>query len=217
MGALGFRGRAAWRDSFEACGGPPFELDPRTRSVRAARAGAVLDLGGVAKGFALDLAARELRAAGVGSALLHGGTSSVAAIGAPPGEEAWWVALAAPAGAEPGPAVALCDASLSVSASAGRAARDAAGRRIGHVLDPRTGRAAPLGALAAVVAPSGLRAEAWSTALVAGTAAGENPRPMPLPDDCAAVLARRASSGEVRWTFHGDHARCFKARSTTTP
>ena len=45
-----------------------------------------LDLGGVAKGHALDEAANVLQEHGVNCALIHGGTSSVVAIGNPPGE-----------------------------------------------------------------------------------------------------------------------------------
>jgi thiamine biosynthesis lipoprotein len=220
LAALGLRGRAASADAFEPCAGPPCELDPGSRSVRLARPGAALDLGGVAKGWALDLAARELRELGVDRALLHGGTSSVAALGAPPGQDGWRVALEGPSAPEdpPRPAglvVLLCDASLSVSASASRTGRDAAGGRVGHVLDPASGRPAPLGAIAAVVAPSGLAAEAWSTALVARAGSGENPRP--LPPDCAAAVAARGPRGSAPWTFRGAHGRCMQPRPTTVP
>jgi thiamine biosynthesis lipoprotein ApbE len=89
------------------------------------------------------------------------------------------------------------------------------------VLDPASGRAAPLGTIAAVVAPSGLAAEAWSTALVASAATGENPRPLELPPDCAAALARRdtrcETGGTPGWTFRGAHERCFQPRLTTAP
>jgi len=55
----------------------------------------LLDLGAIGKGYALDRAAEVLREAGVTSALLHGGTSTVVAIGTPPGADAWTVAVAA--------------------------------------------------------------------------------------------------------------------------
>ena len=201
--------------------GRPMQLDPRARSVRAARAGASLDLGGVAKGFALDLAARELREAGVDCALLHGGTSSVAALGAPPGESGWRVAIEgahAPEGA--GLAVLLRDASLSVSAAAGRTARGAAGRRVGHVLDPaqrprgaarddRRRRVAerPRGR-GLVDGPGGERGQRRESA------------PARAPRrDCAAALARRdaRAAGAPCWTFRGAHERCFQPRPDDRP
>lgn len=133
-------------------------VDEAAHTVRIP-AGMQLDFGAVGKGWALDRAAEALRAAGVASALLHGGTSSVLALGAPPGAEAWKVRIRG------GPDVALRDAALGVSAPHGRTAeRD--GRRHGHVLDPR--RAAPVQgmALAACTATSAALADAWSTALL---------------------------------------------------
>ena len=72
------------------------ELDERDFTVRFARAGMMLDLGAIGKGHALERAAQLLREAGVKSALLHGGTSTVCAIGAPPGRSAWKVAIQDP-------------------------------------------------------------------------------------------------------------------------
>jgi thiamine biosynthesis lipoprotein ApbE len=86
----------------------------------------------------------------------------VLGLGAPPGRAAWGVALA---GAEE-PVVELCDRALSVSAQRGRTSCDAAGRKHGHVLDPRTGRSVEWDGTAAVVAESALVAECWSTALL---------------------------------------------------
>lgn len=140
------------------------ELDEPNRAVRFAREGIALDLGGIAKGWALDRAAALLRGHGVTCALLHGGTSSVVAIGAPPGEDGWRVALRDPAPS--GPVVLLRDRALSVSAPHGRMIeRD--GVALGHVIDPRTGAPAATGvALAAVACASATDAEAWSTALL---------------------------------------------------
>lgn len=154
-------------------------LDAAERTVRFARRDLALDLGGVAKGHALDLAARELRRAGVERALVHGGTSSVVALGAPPGREAWRVRI----GAEPeNPIAVLTDAALSVSRAAGRTA-EKDGKRFGHVLDPRSGRPVPLGACAAVVHRRAAAADAWSTAVVAA-----------LP-----FMPERAASWSVVW------------------
>jgi thiamine biosynthesis lipoprotein len=97
-------------------------LDHAVRTVRLAGQHTTIDLGGVGKGHALDHAAAILREHGVECALLHGGTSTVVAIGAPPGEAAWQIALGGDAASA---VVRLRDASLSVSGA--------------HVVDPRAG------------------------------------------------------------------------------
>ena len=149
-------------------------LDSAGPSVRFARP-TWIDLGGVAKGHGLDLAARALVEAGVERALLHGGTSTVLALGAPPDEEAWTVAVGS--GSE-APLAHLRDACLSVSAPNGREVL-VDGRRITHVLDPLSGAPANRGVrTAAVAAPRSCGAaltDAWSTALLV---VGEELRPL---------------------------------------
>jgi thiamine biosynthesis lipoprotein len=77
-------------------------LNERDFTIRFAQPGVMIDLGAIGKGYAIELAAEVLREDGVTSALLHGGTSTVYAIGAPPGESAWKVAIEFPE--EPTPA-----------------------------------------------------------------------------------------------------------------
>src|SRR5437899_2236751 len=69
-------------------------LDAENLTVQFARAGVMLDLGAIGKGYAIERAAQVLREAGVTSALLHGGTSTVYALGHPPGAQFWKVAVA---------------------------------------------------------------------------------------------------------------------------
>jgi thiamine biosynthesis lipoprotein len=148
---------AVWRDSAGAFDPTvphrdmdAIALDPDTRHIRLTRPIPKLDLGAVAKGHALDLAARTLRDHGVTSAFLHGGTSSAFGIGAPPGADAWRVALAG------GGEVWLRDRALSVSA---------VWEGNPHpTLDPRTGVAVPGPRRTAVTGPSARLADAWSTA-----------------------------------------------------
>jgi len=63
---------------------PSVRLDRERRTVSLAHEGVTIDLGGIAKGFALDAAATVVRQHGVDCGLIHGGTSSVVAVGAPP-------------------------------------------------------------------------------------------------------------------------------------
>lgn len=167
------------------------DLDLRAGTVRFARVGVRLDLGGVGKGAALDAAARLLQEAGVARAFVHGGTSSVRTIGAPPDKAAWRVRLAPPPGLDITPLdVDLCDESLSVSAPHGR--RGVTGSS--HVMDPRPGRPVERVGLAGVATRNGVDAEIWSTAmLVLGH------RPTTLPGEWRTFMALKAA-----WKVEGD-------------
>lgn len=140
-------------------------LNPSACSIQLLRPGVEIHPGAIGKGWALDRAADILRDCGVTSALLHGGTSSVVAIGCPPGLPAWRVALPSPPhAASPftgGSIVELRDETLSVSAAWGRSADGPA-----HIVDPRTGEPVAAGRMAAVALPSAAASDAWSTALL---------------------------------------------------
>jgi thiamine biosynthesis lipoprotein len=128
-------------------------------------ANARLDPGALGKGWALDRARVRLADLGIADALLHAGTSSVLAMGRDrdresEGERAGWRVSIAGKGV-----ATLVNTSLSVSAPTGRTLTWPDGRT-GHIVDPRTGDPARAASLAAVVAPSGAVAEAWSTALL---------------------------------------------------
>lgn len=190
MEAWGFRARAGetWRPPTDEAlarvrtrvGMHLVELDDAARTVRYTVPDVRLDLGSVAKGWALDAAAIVLREHGVSSAFLHGGTSSVVTLGAPPGEDAWHVEVRGLPNDRA--RVAMRDQALGVSAGHGREVV-VNGAVLGHVLDPRTGHPARGARVAAVTGPSAALADAWSTAaLVAGgTPAG-------LPEGYAAVV-----------------------------
>lgn len=135
---------------------------PRRAEIR--RPGACVDLGGIAKGYALDRLAEQLRAAGHGRALLSFGQSSVWALGAPPDAEGWRLLVRDGADGYAG-LVTLRDQALAVSGSLGQWS-EIAGRRYGHVIDPRTGLPLVRRAQAVVVAPRASGAEALAKALL---------------------------------------------------
>src|SRR5262245_58654136 len=104
------------------------------------RAGVELDLGGIAKGYAVDRAVAVLKRHGVTSALLSAGGSTIYALGAPPGKRAWEIEIQDPV--EPdkfATKVRLKDRALSVSGS-NEKFFELNGSRYSHVMDPRTGR-----------------------------------------------------------------------------
>ena len=154
------------------------ELDEDRCAVHFARDGVKLDLGAIAKGYAIERAAEFLVEAGVESGLLHGGTSTVQAIGSPPNAPSWMVAIPDPGSSQclsasstqsaPEPvfaAVSLKDEAMSVSAVWGKAF-EAGGRVYGHVIDPRKGEPVDAAVLSAVVLPSAMETDALSTALL---------------------------------------------------
>ncbi len=129
--------------------------------VELARAGMAVDLGGIAKGYALDRIGGLLSRRGVKRAYLSFGQSSIRAFGAPPDALGWRIALREPAGGFAG-TIALRDRALSVSSSFG-GARDAP---VAHIVDPRSGRPLERDLEACVLAQSAAEAEAFSKALL---------------------------------------------------
>jgi thiamine biosynthesis lipoprotein len=122
-----------------------------------------VDLGGVAKGYALDRV-REHLGTRVSAALLSFGQSSTWAIGRPPGASGWRLLARAPGGRFAG-VITLRDRALSVSESLGQWS-EIGGRRYGHVLDPRTGEPLVRDREAIVVTRDAMLAEALSKALL---------------------------------------------------
>ena len=71
-------------------------LEPVARTIAFDEPGVELDLGGIAKGYAVDRVAALLRQEGIVAALISAGGSSVYGLGAPPGREAWDVQIQDP-------------------------------------------------------------------------------------------------------------------------
>jgi len=131
------------------------EVD-RERGTVALPPGSGLDFGGIGKGIALDEAAAVLRRLGVANALLDAG-GQLLALGAPPGEPGWRVAVADPAQRErPRVVLLLKDASAATSGNS---------ERPGEILDPATGRSVAGAGSATAIAARATDADALSTAL----------------------------------------------------
>jgi thiamine biosynthesis lipoprotein len=137
--------------------GRPVQLDADGRA-SLERAGMSVDLGGLAKGFALDRVVQELLEAGFGRSLLSFGRSSIWAGGQP-----WKLRVESDEG--PLAVVVLQDLALSMSSSLSQSS-EIDGVRYGHVIDPRSGQALRARRMALVVTESATRAEILSTALL---------------------------------------------------
>ena len=167
MRRWGFRGPASDGDDRPPVWGMQhLILDRDACTVAFARSGLSIDLGAVAKGYALDQAGEILRACGVGGALLHGGTSSVLAVGLSPTGEPWRVEVRNPDRCTGSPTVIeLADRALGVSAAHGRTL-ESGDASYGHVMDPRSGEPVASSSAAAVAGPSATDADALATALL---------------------------------------------------
>ncbi len=126
--------------------------------------GMKLDLGGIAKGYALDRMLPLLERNGVESALLNFGQSSTWAVGAPAGSAGWRLLVRGPEGRFAG-LITLRDRALSASGSRGQWV-EIDGRRYGHIIDPRTGEPLMRARQAVVISQRAALAEALSLALL---------------------------------------------------
>jgi thiamine biosynthesis lipoprotein len=141
-------------------------LNPEHRQVRYLKPGLEINLGSIGKGYALDCAAVVLAGSWkFPSALLHGGQSSVYAMGAEPGSRnGWAVGIRHPWDSDKRMAtVRLRDRGLGTSAATFQHLKHD-GRKLGHILDPRTGWPAEGMASASVIAPTAAEADALATA-----------------------------------------------------
>ncbi|AKJ29223.1 FAD:protein FMN transferase [Caldimonas brevitalea] len=135
-------------------------LDPHSRSVRFARAGVRIDLGGFAKGHAVDKSIAILKAAGIRHAMVSaGGDSHV--LGDRRGRP-WTIAVRDPR--RPGEVVAVLpleDVSISTSGDYERFFEHGQ-VRFHHLIDPRTGRSPSSVRSVTILAPDGLTSEGLS-------------------------------------------------------
>jgi thiamine biosynthesis lipoprotein len=141
-------------------------LDPRQQTARYLRQGLEINLGSIGKGYALDRAAALLQTQRkVENALLHGGHSSVYALGSSPGNARGWpVGIRHPWEPERRLAIVhLRNRALGTSAATFQHL-EYQGRKLGHILDPRTGWPAEGTASASVLAPRAAEADALATA-----------------------------------------------------
>lgn len=127
--------------------------------------GLQLDLSSIAKGFAVDRVATCLARLGLTDFLVEIG-GELRGQGVKPDGTPWWVALEQPAHDLPETILALHDISVATSGDQQRfVERD--GRRLAHILDPRTGHPVRNGtASITVIHRACMLADAWATALM---------------------------------------------------
>ena len=142
-GFFGGEGRMPSDDELAAArrhvGGAHVVLNPAEKTIGFDEPGVELDLGGIAKGYAVDRVVGLLRERQIAAALVSSGGSTIYGLGAPPGRNGWDVMLQDPVDSrKTALTVTLKDRAVSV---AGRSEKsfESGGVRYSHIMDPRTG------------------------------------------------------------------------------
>lgn len=140
-------------------------IDRANRSVELAATDMRLDLGGIAKGYAIDRAMDVLKSHGITSALIDG-SGDVLVSAAPPGKCGWKIGIAALNSPEGAPAEYLSLAHTAIATS-GDAYQfvELDGKRYSHLIDPRTGLGLTERSSVSVIAPDCTTADAWASAV----------------------------------------------------
>jgi len=147
-----------------ATGFDKVRLDPGEKTIRYTVAGLEMDPGGIGKGYAADRATEILKRLGIRAAMVNAGGSSINAIGHPPGQRAWRIAITNPANPAKTLAVVLLrDAALSTSGVSQQSLKSGA-HTYSHIFDPRTGEPVENMCQVTVVTQNGTAAEALSKA-----------------------------------------------------
>ncbi|MDD9971649.1 MAG: FAD:protein FMN transferase [Myxococcales bacterium] len=138
------------------------ELNARRKTVHLKRAGMQLGTGGIGKGYALDRAAQLLKDAKVGSFMIFGGGQIQ--LHGKKGNRPWRVGVQHPRRNDYFAFLEAESGSVSTSGDYERAFMHE-GKRIHHLIDPRTGQPAAEASSVTVIAEQGLYADAVSTAI----------------------------------------------------
>jgi thiamine biosynthesis lipoprotein len=160
--ALGLTGRPvdAGCARPEAIGWEKVRLDPRARTLRFTVPGGSIDSGAFGKGEALDYALAELKRAGITAARLNfGGQVTIWGTATRAGRRSFGeISVAEPRADSEREICRFSPGDGSVSTSG-------ATEKPGHLIDPRTGAPVRFPGSVTILAPTGLRADALSTAL----------------------------------------------------
>lgn len=137
------------------------QLSAKEQTGTLSTPGMVLDLGGIAKGYAADRMLEKLRKRGLERCLVDAGGDLV--IGAPPrGEKGWRVEI----GGQKHPALPILHLSNLAVATSGDLEQFVTlnGKRYSHLIDPATGLGLTTQCQVTVIAPSGLQADSLASA-----------------------------------------------------
>jgi FAD:protein FMN transferase len=151
--------------ALELVGCEKIQLEETTRSARLTRKGMLLDLGGIAKGYAADEALKVLKHYGMESVLVAAG-GDIAVSTPPPGKRGWNIGISSlePSSKPPRQFLLLQDAAVSTSGDAEQYV-EINGKRYSHIVDPKTGIGLIGRSRVTVIAPNGTTSDSLATAV----------------------------------------------------
>jgi FAD:protein FMN transferase len=171
------------------------KLDAAARTVGFDKPGIELDLGAIGKGYAVDRAVEILRKEGIVQALVSSGTSSIYALGSPPGKHGWEVSVCHPRDRRKTTcSLRLEDLSVSISGDCENFF-EIEDRIYSHLMDPNTGMPVQDILMTAVVSPSATQSDALSTSFLIGGVAKSRSY-LECHPNLAAIVYRRAGSAD---------------------
>ncbi|WP_310831843.1 FAD:protein FMN transferase [Paenibacillus pedocola] len=140
-------------------------IDEAAKTIKLAKEGMVLDMGGIGKGYAADRIAEYLKEQGLDSAMINLGGSSIIALGNKPNGSPWNIGLQDPdqsRGTQLG-TIKISDEVIDASGVYERFFMQD-GVRYHHILDPRTGFPSQNGLKSiTIMSPNATDADALST------------------------------------------------------
>ncbi|MEX0771300.1 MAG: FAD:protein FMN transferase [Balneolaceae bacterium] len=141
------------------------KLDEKNKSVDLLQPGMQLDLGGIAKGYATDEALEILRQHGIPSALVDGG-GDIRAGEAPPNKDGWRVVIPAvdSEGTTRYTELLVSDRAIATSGDLFQFF-EIDGVRYSHIIHPQTGLGITQQHSVTVLAPNGMTADSYASAL----------------------------------------------------
>lgn len=155
-----------------AVGYAAMELNESDHTVRLTKPDMWIDLGGIAKGYAIDAALKVLGEHGIQSALVDAG-GDIGLSDAPPGRDGWVIGVAPlELSAKPSVFLSLSNVAIATSGDSWQFV-EIEGRRYSHLVDPRTGIGLTDHSSVTVIAPDAMTADGLASAVsVLGPADG---------------------------------------------
>ena len=155
-----------------AVGYRAMELDETGRTVRLTKPDMWIDLGGIAKGYAIDAALEVLAQHGIRSALVDAG-GDIGLSHAPPNRAGWVIGVAAlERDAKPSVFLSLSNVAIATSGDSWQFV-EIEGQRYSHLVDPRTGIGLTDHSSVTVIARDAMTADGLASAVsVLGPSAG---------------------------------------------
>jgi thiamine biosynthesis lipoprotein len=193
-----FPGAAKLKEALGLVGHELMVLNEKNGTILLQKKGMLLDLGGIAKGYAADEALKVLVQEGMPRSLVAAG-GDVAVGEPPPGNTGWRVGIAPMESPEQKPTrfLILKNAAVSTSGDAEQHV-EIDGKRYSHILDPRTGLALVGRSGVTVIGPNGTTSDSLATAAsVLGPAKGL--KLVEATDGCAALFLVDGPDGKQEY------------------